>query len=155
MSSNLAKIFGKSGQDVRVIVREPTAKPVVPVAFYIFNLPSIDCVAKSFRVTFQANLEWRPTYDEAVAWAADRVNFSPHWEPKLYWKNAVEVSKAEAQVYGELAATIDRRTTTYIHKHSEASVQVGSVLFDRRRQIIVKSPTGSALLTHLLRKQDE
>jgi cobalt-precorrin-5B (C1)-methyltransferase len=56
-----------------------------------------------------------------------------------------------AQVYGGLAATIDRRTTAYIHKHSEASVQVGCVLFDRRRQIIVKSTMGSTLLTGLLR----
>jgi cobalt-precorrin-5B (C1)-methyltransferase len=53
------------------------------------------------------------------------------------------------QVYRAIAQTIDRRTEAYIRTHSEQDVRVGSVLFDRSRQIIVKSQTGAALLSYL------
>ncbi len=42
-------------------------------------------------------------------------------------------------VYEAIAQRIDRRATDYIRKQSEASVAVGSALFDRQRQMIVKS----------------
>ncbi|PPS46005.1 cobalt-precorrin-5B (C(1))-methyltransferase CbiD [Chroococcidiopsis sp. TS-821] len=65
--------------------------------------------------------------------------------------------KADAQagsnwvntVYGAIAQSIDQRTQEYIYKHSTRQLQVGSVLFDRDRQIIVKSEIGSTLLAHL------
>ena len=50
------------------------------------------------------------------------------------------------QVYSAIAATIDRRTQTYIHTHSQATVIVGTVLFDRDRRIIICSETGKNLL---------
>lgn len=53
------------------------------------------------------------------------------------------------QVYGAIAETIDQRSQSYIYNHSERQVQVGSVLFDRQRQIIVKSQMGSAFLSQL------
>jgi cobalt-precorrin-5B (C1)-methyltransferase len=52
-------------------------------------------------------------------------------------------------VYGAIASTIDARSQDYIRKHSEQDVRVGSVLFDRDRQIIIKSQTGAALLSQL------
>lgn len=53
------------------------------------------------------------------------------------------------QVYGAIASTIDTRSQDYIRKHSEHKVRVGSVLFDRDRQIITSSQTGTALLSQL------
>jgi cobalt-precorrin-5B (C1)-methyltransferase len=53
------------------------------------------------------------------------------------------------QVYGAIASTIDARSQDYIRKHSEQDVRVGSVLFDRDRQIIVCSETGTVLLSQL------
>jgi cobalt-precorrin-5B (C1)-methyltransferase len=53
------------------------------------------------------------------------------------------------QVYGAIAQTIDRRSQEYIHKHAEREVQVGSVLFDRDRSILVSSQMGKALLEQL------
>jgi cobalt-precorrin-5B (C1)-methyltransferase len=53
------------------------------------------------------------------------------------------------QVYGVIAEAIDQRSQHYIFNHSEHRVTVGSILFDRDRQIIVKSQTASTLLAHL------
>ncbi len=53
------------------------------------------------------------------------------------------------QVYGAIAQTIDRRAQEYIQIHSEASVSVGTVLFDRNRKIIVQSAIGAKLLDQL------
>ncbi|MUL36474.1 cobalt-precorrin-5B (C(1))-methyltransferase CbiD [Gloeocapsopsis dulcis] len=52
-------------------------------------------------------------------------------------------------VYGAIAHSIDQRAQEYIFKQCTRQLQVGSVLFDRDRQIIVKSEIGSTLLTHL------
>jgi len=51
-------------------------------------------------------------------------------------------------VYGAIAV-IDQRSQHYIFNHSECRVTVGSTLFDRDRQIIIKSQTASTLLAHL------
>lgn len=53
------------------------------------------------------------------------------------------------QVYNAIAHQIDQRSMDYIHTHSEKHIRVGSVLFDRQRQIIVKSEIGADLLTKL------
>ncbi|NEQ82352.1 MAG: cobalt-precorrin-5B (C(1))-methyltransferase [Moorea sp. SIO2I5] len=53
------------------------------------------------------------------------------------------------QVYHAIALTIDQRCFDYICKHSEQHIQIGSVLFDRDRQIIVTSPTGCTLFSNL------
>ena len=53
------------------------------------------------------------------------------------------------RVYDQVAATIDRRARTYIQKHSNTQVEVGSILFDRQRQILVKSETGSAIFDRI------
>jgi cobalt-precorrin-5B (C1)-methyltransferase len=50
------------------------------------------------------------------------------------------------QVYDALTQQIDRRSATYIHAHSDRHVRVGSILFDRRREIIIQSKEGATLL---------
>ncbi|MGB3291844.1 MAG: cobalt-precorrin-5B (C(1))-methyltransferase CbiD [Phormidesmis sp.] len=50
------------------------------------------------------------------------------------------------RLYGAVAERIDRRSRQYIQTHTEQSVQVGSLLFDRQRQIIVTSRAGETLL---------
>jgi len=51
-----------------------------------------------------------------------------------------------ALLYGEMAARIDRRAADYIYQHTGATVPVGCLLFDRRRQTIITSPQGQSLL---------
>lgn len=53
------------------------------------------------------------------------------------------------QVYGAIAHAIDQRSQAYVQKHGASPISVGSVLFDRDRQIIVNSATGSTLLANL------
>ncbi len=53
------------------------------------------------------------------------------------------------QVYGYLTDRIDDRSQQYIYSQSQQSVSVGSVVFDRQRQIIATSPMGATLLTQL------
>ncbi len=50
------------------------------------------------------------------------------------------------QVYAVMAERIDARSHAYVQTHTERSVQVGSVLFDRQRQVIIKSKIAQALL---------
>lgn len=50
------------------------------------------------------------------------------------------------KVYAVVAERIDRRSQAYIQTHGGPSVQVGSVLFDRQRQIIHQSKIGQKLL---------
>lgn len=54
------------------------------------------------------------------------------------------------QVYGTIAQTIDTRSQTYIQTHSERTVNVGTILFDRNRQILTKSQAGTVLLEQVL-----
>jgi cobalt-precorrin-5B (C1)-methyltransferase len=50
------------------------------------------------------------------------------------------------QIYGSIADTIDQRSEAYIYTHSEVNVHVGSILFDRSRQILVRSKKAVQLL---------
>lgn len=50
------------------------------------------------------------------------------------------------QIYGSIADTIDQRSEAYIYTHSEAKVQVGSILFDRSRQVLITSKKAATLL---------
>jgi cobalt-precorrin-5B (C1)-methyltransferase len=52
-------------------------------------------------------------------------------------------------VYGAIAQQIDRRATAYIKAHCNRLVEVGSILFDRDRQIIVRSETGALLFSRV------
>ena len=63
--------------------------------------------------------------------------------------DATSGSDWETQVYEAIAQQIDQRSQTYIRNHSQQSVQVGSVLFDRDRQVIATSISGAFLLSQL------
>jgi cobalt-precorrin-5B (C1)-methyltransferase len=54
-----------------------------------------------------------------------------------------------SKIYGYLTEKIDTRSQTYIYSQSQQSVSVGSVVFDRTRQVIATSPTGRTFLTQL------
>ena len=53
------------------------------------------------------------------------------------------------QIYGYLVDRIDDRSQAYIYSQSQQAVSVGSVLFDRQRQVIATSPMGAAFLAQL------
>ncbi len=53
------------------------------------------------------------------------------------------------KLYNSLATTIDRRAGEYIYKHSQKKIKVGSLLFDRQRQIILTSQSGQEILRRL------
>jgi cobalt-precorrin-5B (C1)-methyltransferase len=53
------------------------------------------------------------------------------------------------RIYGYLTDRIDNRSQTYIYSQSQQSVSVGSVVFDRQRQVITTSATGRTFLTQL------
>lgn len=53
------------------------------------------------------------------------------------------------RVYQAIAERIDQRTVAYLRSFCPQKIQIGSVLFDRRRQIIVKSQTGERLLSQI------
>ena len=55
----------------------------------------------------------------------------------------------EQLIYGAIALDIDRRCQNYIYKYTERNLCVGSVLFDRQRKIIKKSPNALLLLSNL------
>jgi cobalt-precorrin-5B (C1)-methyltransferase len=54
-----------------------------------------------------------------------------------------------SRIYETIALEIDRRSQEYIYNHSDRHVTVGSILFDRDRQILVKSKTAATILSHL------
>lgn len=49
-------------------------------------------------------------------------------------------------IYGAMTAQIDLRSQTYIRTHCDRTVQVGSALFNRNRQLFAVSPTGAQFL---------
>jgi cobalt-precorrin-5B (C1)-methyltransferase len=53
-------------------------------------------------------------------------------------------------LYDSLTTAIDQRATAYIHAQTQAQVAVGSILFDRSRQVIARSAIGADLLQALL-----
>jgi cobalt-precorrin-5B (C1)-methyltransferase len=53
------------------------------------------------------------------------------------------------RIYGYLTERIDTRSQTYIYSQSQQTVSVGSVVFDRHRQVITTSATGRTFLTQL------
>jgi cobalt-precorrin-5B (C1)-methyltransferase len=52
-------------------------------------------------------------------------------------------------IYGAMTAQIDRRSQIYIRQQCDLTVQIGSALFNRDRQLFAVSPTGSHLLERL------
>ncbi len=54
-----------------------------------------------------------------------------------------------SRVYQAIATTIDQRSQAYIYTHCEKNVQVGSLMFDRKRKIIIKSEIADTLLDQI------
>jgi cobalt-precorrin-5B (C1)-methyltransferase len=52
-------------------------------------------------------------------------------------------------IYDQIALTIDQRTQAHIQNHSPNFVRIGSLLFDRQRQVIVKSSQGTSIFADL------
>jgi cobalt-precorrin-5B (C1)-methyltransferase len=83
------------------------------------------------------------------------VFHSPTAEAALQHLRSLDVSTHSNwvnQVYSQIAETIDARTAEYIHSHSnqgQATTVCGSLLFDRDRQIMIKSQLGAMLLEKL------
>ncbi|MDY7022648.1 MAG: cobalt-precorrin-5B (C(1))-methyltransferase CbiD [Cyanobacteriota bacterium] len=53
------------------------------------------------------------------------------------------------QIYGSIASKIDQKSQTYIRDRTQHQVQVGSILFDRQRKIVIKSAAGDTLLSKI------
>ena len=74
---------------------------------------------------------------------------SPTAEAALQYLRQLEQTTGEPwveRVYGAIAHQIDQRAAAYIHNHSDRSITVGTVLFDRDRQILIASPLGTTLM---------
>ncbi|WP_299491098.1 cobalt-precorrin-5B (C(1))-methyltransferase CbiD [Acaryochloris sp. IP29b_bin.137] len=54
------------------------------------------------------------------------------------------------KVYGAITEGIDARSQTYIQTHCDRTVQVGSALFNRNRQLFAISASGKTLLKHFV-----
>ncbi len=77
------------------------------------------------------------------ATAEDALKYLKHLD-------AVEGKNWTKAIYGAIAQTIDERSQMYIQTHSEQHVNVGTVLFDRSRQLFIKSQQGNSLLEQVL-----
>jgi len=58
-------------------------------------------------------------------------------------------------VYGAMTAQIDLRSQTYIRKQCDLTVQVGSALFNRNRQLFAISPKGQQLLEQFCQQSQD
>ncbi|WP_295620652.1 cobalt-precorrin-5B (C(1))-methyltransferase [Chamaesiphon sp. GL140_3_metabinner_50] len=67
----------------------------------------------------------------------------------LHELDVADGSNWVSKIYGYLTEKIDNRSQTYIYSQSQQSVSVGSVVFDRTRQVIATSLTGRTFLTQL------
>lgn len=81
-----------------------------------------------------------------------KIYRSPTTESALELLREFDISQESdwtEQVYQNLSAQIDLRSQSYILKHSEQKVCVGSILFDRQRQIIKISNNAENLMNKL------
>ncbi len=92
-----------------------------------------------------------PTKDLTILFNCETTEAALHYLRKLDQSlgNLTGDRSWVSQVYQAIAAKIDQRTAAYIRQYSPQTVQVGSVLFDRRRQIIIQSKIGEKLLSQI------
>jgi len=81
-----------------------------------------------------------------------KVFTSPTTEAALTWLRQQE-SQWVDPLYSAIAATIDQRSQDYIFKQTNQRKQVGSILFDGQRQIIIKSIQGQAILDKIEKRE--
>ncbi|MBE9146559.1 cobalt-precorrin-5B (C(1))-methyltransferase CbiD [Planktothrix mougeotii] len=73
-------------------------------------------------------------------------------EDALQYLRELEVIQGENyvnQVYGAIATAIDHRSQAYIYTHCEKNVKVGSLMFDRKRKIIIRSEIADTILEQI------
>jgi len=91
---------------------------------------------------------------------AAKVGFSTHLLQQLlacetteaalqYLRQQENGSEIVEAVYSAIASSIDQHAQDYIRKHAKNSVRVGSVLFDRQRQILTVSSLVKTLFPQL------
>lgn len=76
----------------------------------------------------------------------------PTTEAALYFLQELDATTGSHWVqliYGAIAQKIDQRAETYIRTHSNRPVNVGCVLFDRQRRIIVQSLAGASIFSQV------
>lgn len=93
---------------------------------------SLDLPVKDFQIVFES-----PTVEDALN--------------HLRQLDADTGSRWVDRVYQAIAQKIDQRSSAYIQTHSDRQVQVGSVLFDRDRRVIVQSEIGATLLSQFVK----
>ncbi len=54
------------------------------------------------------------------------------------------------RVYQHMVERIDERAAAYVHAHTGSSLTVGSIVFDRQRQIVARSDRGQTLFNQVL-----
>ncbi len=99
---------------------------------------------------------------EILVAAAARIGLDPAQLAGLFdcetaedvLKYLTELDRADGsdwvnRIYGYLIERIDNRSQTYIYSQTQQAVSVGSVVFDRQRQVIATSATGRTFLTQL------
>lgn len=79
----------------------------------------------------------------------DTLLQSPTVEAGLSYLRQLEGTWVE-QIYGAIAQRIDQRAADYVYALAQQRLQVGSLLFDRSRQVIVTSSQGTALMAKTL-----
>ncbi len=87
---------------------------------------------------------------------AQRILTSPTTEAALNTLQKLDQETGStwvSQIYGQVAQRIDLRSQAYVAKHTDQSqsqsITIGSLLFDRQRQVICTSQNGAALLAQL------
>jgi cobalt-precorrin-5B (C1)-methyltransferase len=70
------------------------------------------------------------------------------------WQELIRFSAEDQEdwifkVYNLIASAIEKKASDYIRKHSENKVLIGTILFNRKREIILKTPTAQAILKDL------
>lgn len=71
------------------------------------------------------------------------LTYLRQWEQELNqtWVNPI---------YQSIADTIDQRSQRYVYEHTGKNLEIGSVLFDRDRRILIQSQQGEQILKRLV-----
>lgn len=79
----------------------------------------------------------------ACATTEAALNLLRQWEQNF---NQVWVNP----LYQSIADTIDQRSQRYVYEHTGKTLEIGSVLFDRDRRIVIQSQQGEKILKQLI-----
>ncbi|MGL5080788.1 MAG: cobalt-precorrin-5B (C(1))-methyltransferase CbiD [Microcoleaceae cyanobacterium] len=103
----------------------------------VFNCKTAESALNYLRtLDVDQPVKYSPQISEATAGVVPKLT----GDDQLNWGS---------RVYDAIAITIDKRATAYIWNNAQRQVIVGSVLFDRNRQILTKSAIGDTLLAKI------